>query len=54
MAKGGGLSKLTVSFKGRTDTMEDVFGKKPLPVTGMTKAIWAYVKKHNLMSKSGK
>ncbi len=47
----GGLSKMRVDFKGQTDTLEDVFGKKPIPVTSMTKLIWAVVKKRKLMKK---
>ena len=39
----------TVGFGGRTDTVEKVFGKKPLAPSAMTKALWAYVKKNKLM-----
>ena len=47
----GGLSKMRVDFKGQTDTLEDVFGKKAIPVTTMTKLIWGVVKKKKLMKK---
>ena len=50
MAKGG-LKKMTVNFKGRTETLEKIFGAKPLPVTQMTKRIWQVIKKHRLLKK---
>ncbi len=50
MAKGG-LSKFRVDFKGQEETLEDVFGKKPVPVTSMTKILWAVIKKKKLMKK---
>lgn len=48
MAKGG-LKKLTVNFKGRDESLESVFGAKAIPVTEMTKKIWAVIKKNKLM-----
>lgn len=50
MAKGG-LKNLTVNFKGCEETLEDVFGSKPIPVTQMTKKIWEIVKKKKLLKK---
>lgn len=47
----GGLKKMTVNFKGRTETLEKVFGGKAIPVTQMTKVIWAVIKKHKLLKK---
>lgn len=47
----GGLSKMRVDFKGQTETLEDIFGKKPIPVTSMTKVIWSVIKKKKLMKK---
>lgn len=47
----GGLKNMTVNFKGRTESLEKVFGAKAIPVTQMTKKIWALIKKHGLMSK---
>lgn len=41
----------TVSFKGRTDSVESVFGSKAIAPSQMTKALWAYVKKHKLAGK---
>jgi len=48
----GGLKKMTVNFKGLDDSLEDVFGKKPIPVTKMTKVIWGVIKKHKLLKKN--
>jgi hypothetical protein len=47
----GGLSKMRVNFKGQTDTLEDVFGKSPIPVTSMTKTLWSIIKRKKLMKK---
>ena len=44
----GGYS---ISFAGRKETVEDVFGKGKLPPSEMTKKLWAYVKHHKLSSK---
>ncbi|MEK6902451.1 MAG: hypothetical protein AABX02_02585, partial [archaeon] len=41
----GGYS---ISFAGRKDSVEAVFGSKPIAPSEMTKKIWAYVKQHNL------
>lgn len=41
----------TVNFKGCEDSLEKVFGSKPIPPSQMTKALWAYVKKNNLSGK---
>ncbi len=51
MAKGG-LKKMTVNFKGRTETLEKVFGAKAIPVTEMTKKIWGVIKKNRLLRKN--
>ena len=51
MAKGG-LSKFKVNFNGIDETLEDVFGKKPIPVTSMTKVLWNVIKKKKLMKKT--
>lgn len=50
MAKGG-LTNLIVSFKGRKETLEKVFGTKPIPVTKMTKVLWNIVKKFRLLKR---
>lgn len=44
----GGYS---ISFNNKTATVEQIFGKKPLPPSLMTKKLWAYVKKNNLGKK---
>ena len=41
----GGYS---INFKGCTDTMETVFGSKPVSPSDMTKKLWAYVKRRRL------
>ena len=40
-----------VCFKGRTDTLEALFGSAPLPPSGMTKRLWDYVKRYHLATK---
>ena len=47
----GGLKMMTVNFKGRTESLEKVFGAKPIPVTQMTKNIWNIIKKYKLLKK---
>ena len=37
-----------VSFAGRHDSLQKVFGSKPLPPSKMTKKLWNYIKKHRL------
>lgn len=37
-----------INFSGRTDTVEQVFGKKPIPPSEMTKKLWAFVKANGL------
>lgn len=44
----GGYS---ISFEGRKETMEDIFGKKPIPPNEMTKKLWTYVKQKRLGKK---
>ena len=45
----GGLKKMTVNFKNREESLEKIFGAKPIPVTEMTKKIWNVIKKHKLL-----
>ena len=40
-----------ISFKGRKETVEEVFGKKALAPSEMTKAIWKFVKGKRLAGK---
>lgn len=56
MAKGkkpafGGYS---ISFKGCSDTLEDVMGSSPIGPSEMTKKIWGYVKRKKLAGKGKK
>lgn len=41
----------TISFKGRTETVENVFGSGKITPSEMTKKIWEYIKKNKLSSK---
>ncbi|MBI2971586.1 MAG: hypothetical protein HYY37_04190 [Candidatus Aenigmarchaeota archaeon] len=41
----------TISFKGRTETAEQIFGSAPLAPSEMTKKLWAYVKGKKLAGK---
>ncbi len=38
----------TINFKGCADSVEAVFGSKPVSPSDMTKKLWAYVKKNKL------
>jgi hypothetical protein len=40
-----------INFKGCTDTVEAVFGNKPISPSDMTKKLWAFVKKNKLAKK---
>lgn len=44
----GGYS---ISFKGRKETMEHVFGRAPLAPSAMTKKLWVFVKSKRLAKK---
>ena len=49
MAKAfGGYS---INFSGCTDSMEKVFGNKPIAPSEMTKKLWAYVKSKKIAGK---
>lgn len=52
MAKKKAFGGYAVSFKGRTETLEDVFGNKPLPPSAMTKKLWEFIKSNNLATKA--
>jgi hypothetical protein len=41
-----------ISFEGRTETVEQVFGSAPLGPHEMIKKLWAYVKRRGLARKS--
>ena len=40
-----------INFAGRKETLEQVFGKKPIPPSEMTKKIWAFVKENSLSNR---
>ena len=40
-----------INFKGRTETVEEVFGSSPIGPSEMTKKIWAFVKGKKLAGK---
>ena len=40
-----------INFVGRTETVEQVFGKKPIAPSEMTKKIWAFVKSQSLANR---
>ena len=40
-----------IKFAGRSETVEQVFGKKPVTPSEMTKKIWAFVKSKRLASR---
>lgn len=40
-----------ISFSGRRETLEEVFGKKPITPGEMNKKIWALIKYHTLSNK---
>ncbi|MFQ5440753.1 MAG: hypothetical protein ACE5DL_04740 [Nitrosopumilaceae archaeon] len=40
-----------IDFSGRSETVEQVFGKKPIAPSEMTKKIWAFVKSKKLSNR---
>ena len=40
-----------INFAGRKETVEQVFGKKPIAPSEMTKKIWAFVKENSLSNR---
>ena len=40
-----------INFKGRKETMEDVFGSGDIAPSEMTKKLWAFIKKNKLAGK---
>lgn len=40
-----------IDFSGRTETVEQVFGKKPVAPSEMTKKIWVFIKSNNLSNR---
>lgn len=50
-AKKTAFGGYAINFAGRKETVEDVFGKKPITPSEMTKKIWAFVKSNGLSNK---
>jgi len=40
---------IVISFRGREETLEEVFGKKQLAPSLMTKLIWKFIKRKRLL-----
>ncbi|OLC65252.1 MAG: hypothetical protein AUI47_09440 [Acidobacteria bacterium 13_1_40CM_2_68_5] len=40
-----------ISFQGRTDSLESLFGATPIGPAEMTKKLWSYVKRKGLATK---
>lgn len=45
----GGLKLDFAGRNGDKDTMEAIFGKKPIPPTEMTKRLWTYIKRRQFI-----
>jgi hypothetical protein len=52
--KGKPFGILTVCFKGQKETLETVFGTKPLKITEMTKQLQLWINDHQLSKKGDK
>lgn len=48
MAKKKAFGGYTISFKGRKETLEQIFGKVALTPSAMIKKLWAFIKKKRL------
>ena len=46
--RGAAFGGYTINFQGCEHSLQDVFGRKPLAPSEMTKKLWAYVKRHKL------
>lgn len=51
MAQGKGILAKNISFKGCKETMEDVFGKKPIARPDVMRIVSAYIRDQNLVKK---
>ena len=51
MAKKAPFGGYTISFSGRTETVEQVFGKGAITPSDMTKKLWAFIKSKRLAKK---
>ena len=50
-AKKPAFGGYAISFAGRKETAEQIFGKKPIAPSEMTKKIWAFVKSKSLSNR---
>ena len=50
-AKKKAFGGYAISFAGRTETAEQIFGNKPIAPSEMTKKIWAFVKSKKLSNR---
>jgi len=50
-AKKPAFGGYAIDFTGRTETVEQVFGKKPIAPSEMTKKIWNFIKSNNLSNR---
>lgn len=50
-AKGKAFGGTAINFKGREETMEDIFGSAAISPSDMTKKLWTFVKGKGLMTK---
>ncbi len=48
MAKAKPFGGYNIKFENCHESMEKVFGKKPLTPSEMTKVLWKFIKKHRL------
>ena len=52
MAKKAAFGGYGICFKGRKETVEDVFGTGRIAPSEMTKKLWVYVKKKKISGKA--
>ena len=50
-AKKPAFGGYAINFAGRQETVEQVFGKKPIAPSEMTKRIWIFVKANSLSNR---
>ena len=50
-AKKPAFGGYAINFAGRQETVEQVFGKKPLAPSEMTKKIWVFIKSNSLSNR---
>jgi len=50
-SKGKPFGGYSINFSGRTETVEQIFGKKPVTPSEMTKKIWVFIKSRHLANK---